>query len=134
MDELERLMAAQAADDTHIQRPQMFGGDHGTPTLSIDSLGEMGAEELLAAGATQSAEEEYLMEEEPTLFDFEAVVLNTLLTASERELYLMVHGEGLSLRQVAERTGLSKSTVDRQVKALRVRLADLVLELIAGDK
>lgn len=44
------------------------------------------------------------------------------VTPKQREYLLLYYGEGLNLREISERTGVSKSTVSRTMKRGRARL------------
>lgn len=140
-DELQRLIDEQAADDRDYQAPEMarFPGAAGSRNfLSLDALSAMGAEEIVAesrgafGGLEMSAEEEYLAGLEDDGDDFETKVL-ARLTEEERELYLSVFGDGASLRELEEKTGRSKSSIQRDVAALRVKLAALLEEEVGLD-
>ena len=44
------------------------------------------------------------------------------ITDRQRELLLLYYGQGLNMRQIAERLGVDKSTVSRTIKRGEVRL------------
>jgi RNA polymerase sigma-70 factor (ECF subfamily) len=109
----------------------LLRSDKRQPALTVSDLSENETQWLETQSASVSIERQHLDQEKVIAADLVHKVL-ALMSSNDRLVLMLIDGEGISIKEVAEQTGWSESKVKVTAFRARRKMREAVEKLLSG--